>query len=88
MFLRVVEVTCLKDYELRLRFSDGVVKVVDLRDELFGEVFEPLKDTVIFRAVIINPNTNTIEWPNGADFAPEFLYRIGKTVAAAESAAA
>ena len=78
----------LKDYEGRLRFSDGVVKVVDLRDELFGEVFEPLKDTVIFRAVTINPDTNTIEWPNGADFAPEFLYRIGRTVAGAESAAA
>jgi len=67
--------------------SDGVVKVVDLRDELFGEVFEPLKDAVTFRAVTINPDTNTIEWPNGANFAPEFLYRIGKTVAA-ESAAA
>jgi hypothetical protein len=88
MFLHVVEVTCLEDYELRLRFSDGVVKVVDLRDELFGEMFEPLKDAAIFRAVTINPDTNTIEWPNGADFAPEFLYRIGGTIAGAESAAA
>ena len=88
MFLHVVEVTCLEGYALRLRFSDGVAKVVDLRDELFGEVFEPLKETSVFHAVTINPNTNTIEWPNGADFAPEFLYRIGKTVTEAESAAA
>lgn len=57
-----------------------MVKEVDLKDELYGEVFEPLKDIALFKQVTVNPETNTIEWPNGADFAPEFLHEIGKTV--------
>ena len=41
---------------------------------------EPLKDTGFFRRVAVNPETGTIEWPNGADFAPEFLHEIGRAV--------
>ena len=69
-----------KAYELRITFSNGVVKEVDLAKELYGQVFEPLKDPDLFKRVRGNPETNTIEWPNGADFAPEFLYEIGKEV--------
>jgi hypothetical protein len=80
MFLHVVKVTYLNDYKLRLKFNNGVVKDVDLQDELYGEIFEPLKDIDIFKQVVINPDTNTIEWPNGADLAPEFLYETGQEV--------
>lgn len=78
MFLHVKDVAYLDGYKLRLGFSDAVIKDVDLQDELYGEVFEPLKDPELFKQVTINPETNTIEWPNGADFAPEFLYEIGR----------
>ncbi len=78
MFLHVTDVRYINDYRLRLEFSDGVVKEVDLYEELHGEVFEPLKDLGFFKQVGVNRETNTIEWPNGADFAPEFLYEIGK----------
>jgi len=80
MFLSVTAVRALEDYRLQVEFSDGAIKEVDLRAELHGEIFEPLKQTSIFRQVAVNPDTNTIEWPNGADFAPEFLYRIGTDV--------
>jgi hypothetical protein len=88
MFLHVVDVIYLEDYKLRLEFNDGVVQDVDLKGELYGEVFEPLKDVEFFKQVAVNSDTNTIEWPNGADFAPEFLYEIGKEVARVAQAAA
>jgi hypothetical protein len=80
MFLHVIEVRLTKGYELRVTFSDGVVKEVDLVGELHGEIFEPLKDPEVFKQVRVNTETNTIEWPNGADFAPEFLYEIGREI--------
>jgi hypothetical protein len=80
MFLHIVSVTHLGDYRLRLEFDDGAVKDVDLAMELWGEIFEPLKDVSLFRQVAVNPDTGTIQWPNGADLAPEFLHRIGQAV--------
>ncbi|MBX3057799.1 MAG: DUF2442 domain-containing protein [Anaerolineae bacterium] len=77
MFLHVNQVQYLSDYKLRLTFNDGLVMDVDLKDELLGPVFEPLKDVHFFQQVAVNSETNTIEWPNGADFAPEFLRELG-----------
>ncbi len=88
MFLHIKSVAYLQDYKLRLEFNNGVIKEVDLADVLHGQVFEPLRDLAIFRRVKVNADTETIEWSNGADFAPEFLYEIGETVSAQEKIAA
>ena len=37
------------DYRIRVRFADGRHGEVDLVDELWGEVFEPLRDHPLFR---------------------------------------
>ena len=88
MFLHVTIAAYLEGYKLRLWFNNGIVKEVDLKDELYGEVFEPLRDIALFKQLAVNPDTNTIEWPNGADFAPEFLYEIGEEVRMLAQAAA
>ncbi|MBE9111488.1 DUF2442 domain-containing protein [Nodosilinea sp. LEGE 07298] len=80
MFLHIVNIDYLEAYKLRLTFSNHTVREVDLAQELYGEIFEPLKDVNFFRQVFLNPETNTIEWPNGADFAPEFLYDLGQNI--------
>ena len=80
MFLHVIDVRYLEDYRLELSFNDGSNKEVDLNGELYGEVFESLREVEYFKQVVVNEETNTIEWPNGADFAPEFLHEIGKDV--------
>lgn len=77
MFLHVDQVTHLKDFTLRVEFSDGSVRDVDLSEELAGKIFEPLRDPEFFSQVAVNPETGTIEWPNGADLAPEFLQEKG-----------
>ena len=72
--LKVTDARYVKDYIVWLRFSDGVEGEVDLKDELFGEVFEPLKNKEYFKTFVLHPDWLSITWPNGADFAPEFLY--------------
>ena len=42
MILHVKEAKYLHDYVIWLRFNDGAEGMVDLKDELYGEVFEPL----------------------------------------------
>ena len=72
--VRVIEAKHVKDYTIWLRFQDGTEGEVDLKDELYGEVFEPLKDIDYFKSFIVNPEWHTIVWPNGADIDPDVLY--------------
>ena len=78
MFLEVVKAEYLSGYRIKLWFNNQVVKVVDLANSLNGEVFQPLKEIDFFRRFTIK--FNTIEWENGADLAPEYLYEHGVTV--------
>ena len=73
MLPHVVGARYVAGHTLWLRFSDGAEGEVDLSTELYGEVFEPLKDVAYFRCVRVHPELRTTVWPNGADFAPEFL---------------
>jgi hypothetical protein len=74
MIPRVTDAKYIKDYTLYLRFSDGSDGEVDLEPELDGEIFQPLKDISYFKDFSLNQELHTVVWPNGADFAPEFLF--------------
>ncbi len=71
MFIHVTSAQYIKDYKIWLSFSDGAQGEIDLSSELFGEVFEPLKEIKFFKSFELEGHT--ISWNNGADFAPEFL---------------
>ena len=75
MIPRVVEARYVEDFTVHVRFADGIEGDVDLSEELHGEIFDPLKDLSYFRQFTVNNELHTIIWPNGADFAPEFLYK-------------
>ena len=70
--IKVVDAKYIEGYKIECQFNDGKKKVVDLKDELWGDMFEPLKDKSYFKNFKLN--AFTIEWENGADFSPEFLY--------------
>jgi hypothetical protein len=73
MLPRIADARYVEGHTIWLRFADGAEGEVDLENELEGEVFEPLKDKERFKQFTLHPELRTIVWPNGADFAPEFL---------------
>jgi hypothetical protein len=77
MYYTVVDARYVRDYVIWVKFEDGTEGDVDLSAELWGEVFEPLKDVDFFRRFEV-AEYGTIAWPNGADIAPEFLYDHAK----------
>jgi len=77
-FLHVERVRPLGGHRLAVAFTDGTEREVDLSGELHGEVFEPLRDEALFAQAYVDPDTRTVAWPTGADFAPEFLHEIGR----------
>ena len=70
----VIEARHVGAYTIWVQFEDGTQGEIDLSGELDGPVFEPLRDPAYFSRFVVNHDTGTIEWPNRADFAPEFLY--------------
>ncbi len=74
MFIYVKNAKYLGDYKIEVEFNDGKKGVVDLSDELYGEVFEPLKDKNLFSKIKVDEDLETVVWENGADLAPEYLY--------------
>ena len=71
----VQSVTVLEKFHVRLEFSDGVQKVVDLDPLLRGPIFEPLRaNPDLFLTVRVDDELGTIVWANGADMDPDVLY--------------
>ena len=61
-------------YRLRIAFGDGVVRTIDFRPILEGELYGPLRDLVRFNSVALDREVHTLVWPNGADFDPATLH--------------
>ena len=70
---RLEKACALSGYRLGVQFEDGVSGTIDLASELWGLVFEPLKDESLFNQVSVD-EFGAPCWPNGADLAPDAIY--------------
>ena len=89
MLQDVTSVEYLADYQLRLRFEDGVEGIVDVIELVpFTGVFAPLKEKTYFAQVRVDADIGTICWPNGADLDPDVLHAAitGEAIDLAEPA--
>ena len=74
MFLHTEYIEPRSGFRLFVRLNNGVSGDIRLENELWGEVFEQLRDEALFLTARQDPLMGTVVWGNGADFAPEFLF--------------
>lgn len=74
--IHITAAEVLRPYWVRLTFSDGAVKEVDLGDLIStGPVFADMRDSEeVFAQVRVNPESKTVEWPGEVDLDPDVLY--------------
>jgi len=66
----------ISSYKIWVAFDDGTSGEVNLEGSLNGPVFLPLRDIKVFSKVTVDPELETVVWPNGADLAPEFIKEL------------
>ena len=71
MFLHIEDALYIGGHRVYLKFNDGTEGEVDLSESLDGPIFEPLRNVQYFKSFSLEGHT--LAWPNGADFAPEYL---------------
>lgn len=82
--LRIADAEPVGGHVLRVTFSTGTVRTVDLWplvDALRGPVFDPLRDPAYVARVSVDPVCGTVVWPNGADLAPTALHDLPEVAA-------
>jgi hypothetical protein len=72
----IVRVTACRQvgpFTLALEFDDGASQTIDFAPILHGRIYTPLRDPKFFAQVRIDPDFDTLVWPNDADFDPATL---------------
>lgn len=73
-------------YKLLLQFDNGEQRVFDAEPLLSVGCFRTLRDPSLFRRVRVS--FDTIQWENGLDLDPEYLYERSAVVKCEQSAPA
>lgn len=71
---RVQSFEIVAPYTLKIYFDDDTMQTINFQPILAGELYKPLRDLALFNQVRLDPEVQTLVWPNGADFDPETLH--------------
>jgi hypothetical protein len=71
---RIVQAEAIGGLALRLTFTDGIVRDLDLDRMLADGVLADLRDPELFARVEVDPVAGTVRWPNGVDLDPDVLH--------------
>lgn len=74
----IIEVEGLEDYQLKLTFDNGEIKIKDMKPYLDKGIFKKLKDKKVFNNVKIK--YGTVSWENDIDMCADSLYETSKTI--------
>jgi hypothetical protein len=69
---RVIEVTPLAAYRLKVRFTNGEQRIFDVSPYLKYPAFRRLSNTAYF--ALAHPDHGTVAWPDDIDFCPDTVY--------------
>jgi len=73
--VRVSAAEVLAGFNVRLYFTDGTSKEIDLQPFLHGPIFKTMReDPDVFRSVRVDYQLGTLVWDNGADIDPDVLH--------------
>ncbi len=71
-------VAVLPDHVLRVRFVNGELRDFDMKPLLSRKCYMPLQSDVLFQTASVA--FGTVQWSNGLDLDPEWLYEDSKPV--------
>ena len=77
---KIIDVEPLEDYNLKLSYETGEIKLFNVLPYISGTWYEELYNNDYFKSVHLISNGYGIEWENGQDIAPHELYDMGITV--------
>ena len=75
---KVASATALEPYVVRVVFSDGEIRDVDIEPLLDGPVFMPLRDRYVFEQVRVDGQTHAVTWPGGVDLDSDVIYGVAR----------
>jgi hypothetical protein len=72
----VCTVEPLTGFTVRVTFTDGSQRIINLEQYLHGPIFEPIRNSPeMFRHIFVDHGA--LAWPNGADIDTDTLYYDG-----------
>ena len=80
---RVTDVKPSQDYTLVLTFSNGEVRLFDVKPYLGKGIFRELRELRAFNSV--RPFLGSVQWQGGQDLCPDTLYQQSQSLKLAHS---